>query len=360
MLKTLRLCNFQGHKDSVLNLAPGLNAIVGPSDGGKSSLIRAPYWVAFNRPIGEGMRRDGTKRTEVILEFDDVANPTKRIRTASKNEYRQGGVGELGGIRYEGFGQNVPEEIQKVLRLALINFQMQHDQHFLLANSAGEVARQLNEAADLEVIDRALSSINRKHREIQQQEGVLVKQTQEAEEVIVSFAWLDDTRNTLDHAELVQQDMVELQQNIRTLDSLIVRFFEAQKRTLALEPVLSLEKTLLALQTDHFDWLDLSEDYCNLKAGLDKAKDLQKQLKPMKAVVALESRALILSRKIWEMDKQGASLVEQESVYASWKHWTETVELAEERLTEAEAERDRIMPDVCPLCNQLIPKREQK
>ncbi|MCK9524299.1 MAG: AAA family ATPase, partial [Limnochordia bacterium] len=39
MIEKLTLKNFQSHKHSELEFAPGLNAIIGQSDSGKSALL---------------------------------------------------------------------------------------------------------------------------------------------------------------------------------------------------------------------------------------------------------------------------------------------------------------------------------
>ena len=52
-LKQITLKNFQSHKDSTIQLDRGLNAIIGPSDSGKSAIIRAIKWVLYNEPSGD-------------------------------------------------------------------------------------------------------------------------------------------------------------------------------------------------------------------------------------------------------------------------------------------------------------------
>ena len=47
-LKRVRLENFQSHKNSIIDFDRGLNVIVGPSDSGKSAIIRAIKWALYN------------------------------------------------------------------------------------------------------------------------------------------------------------------------------------------------------------------------------------------------------------------------------------------------------------------------
>ena len=44
---------YQSHTNSTFCLSPGLTVITGPSDAGKTAIIRALRWFAFNEPTGE-------------------------------------------------------------------------------------------------------------------------------------------------------------------------------------------------------------------------------------------------------------------------------------------------------------------
>ena len=52
--KYLHLINFQSHLNTVIELHPGLNILVGESDQGKTAIIRALRWLFYNEPRGTG------------------------------------------------------------------------------------------------------------------------------------------------------------------------------------------------------------------------------------------------------------------------------------------------------------------
>jgi len=63
MIKKLILKNFQIHKKLVLEFDEKITVIKGSNDSGKSSIIRAIYWIFYNQPTGDWMCRidnDGT------------------------------------------------------------------------------------------------------------------------------------------------------------------------------------------------------------------------------------------------------------------------------------------------------------
>ena len=52
MIKRIKIENIQSHKETELELSSGINAIVGSSNNGKSAILRAFYWLVYNRPLG--------------------------------------------------------------------------------------------------------------------------------------------------------------------------------------------------------------------------------------------------------------------------------------------------------------------
>ena len=54
MLIQLVIENFQSHEKTALEFCSGINTIVGSSNSGKSAILRALYWVVYNKPGGFG------------------------------------------------------------------------------------------------------------------------------------------------------------------------------------------------------------------------------------------------------------------------------------------------------------------
>ena len=54
---------YQSHTNSTFRLSPGLTVITGPSDAGKTAIIRALRWFAFNEPTGEAFYTQSVTRT---------------------------------------------------------------------------------------------------------------------------------------------------------------------------------------------------------------------------------------------------------------------------------------------------------
>ena len=110
----LNLSNFQAHESLDLLLDPGVTTIVGPSDVGKSAIMRALKWVACNNPAGTEFIRWGSKRAVVSIETDDGS--VVRTRSASVNKY------ELNGREFVAFGKAVPRRWCLFLGWGMLTF----------------------------------------------------------------------------------------------------------------------------------------------------------------------------------------------------------------------------------------------
>lgn len=152
MIREIELINFQGHEHTVLTLDPGLNVITGPSDNGKSSVIRAVRWVLTNKPQGDSICRHDTTETRVIIRTDN--HVIERFRKGRDNCY------VLDGETFRAMRGGVPAEIITALNISPACLQSQHDIHYLINLSPGEAAKHVNELADLSEIDEAIKKAN--------------------------------------------------------------------------------------------------------------------------------------------------------------------------------------------------------
>ena len=133
MLRSLHIKNFQVHTDLKIEFSPTITSIKGPTDSGKSSVLRALRWVCLNDMAGEAFIREGACSVLALLRIGD--------RKIGRGKGQIGNVYRLDDREFKAFGQgNVPQEIAQVLQLNEINFQGQHDAPFWFAETAGEVS----------------------------------------------------------------------------------------------------------------------------------------------------------------------------------------------------------------------------
>ena len=193
MLKSLTIRNFQRHTQLKVDLDEHITTIVGPTDTGKSSFIRALQWLATNRPSGESFRRHGSKKTGVRVVVDD--HIITRTRSNTLNTY------EMDGEINRAMGTKVPDAVNDVLRLDAVNFQSQHDAPWWFTDTPGQVSSNLNEIVDLSMIDKATSFIASEVRKNAAKIGVVQERIADKTEEV----------NSLQHVTQLDQDLKQLE-----------------------------------------------------------------------------------------------------------------------------------------------------
>lgn len=202
-----------------MEFSTGVNVIVGSSDSGKSSVIRALWWVAENRPAGDEFRSDWADKEPTVVEVQTgEGDCVERFKSKTSNYY------DLNGNPYAGFGQEVPEPVAKALNLADINIQQQHDAPYLLAESPGQVARTLNQIVHLDKIDSTLANIESRKREVGQKIKAGAEQLEGLNQALSGFPDLEaaeefvkdleETERQLRQTEYTRQLLTELQRSI--------------------------------------------------------------------------------------------------------------------------------------------------
>lgn len=179
MIEKVELLNFQAHRKLVIDLAP-ITSIVGPSDVGKSSIIRALYWLAFNRPAGTSYRRHNTSTMSVSVTVDGIK--VKRVRGKS-NRY------VVAGEKLQAFATGVPPQVSNALQLQSTNFQLQHDAPFWFSETSGQVSKELNKIASLEDMDRIMSYLSSKLRQTDAEIRVVENRLQQTRQTAKSLRW---------------------------------------------------------------------------------------------------------------------------------------------------------------------------
>lgn len=167
--KSLHLKNYQAYKDTIINFTQGLNIIIGESDMGKSSILRALRKLVRDIPAGKDFINKNATFTKLsLVVVDDIGQEYTIIRqiTPSKNLYY------LGKQEFGGFGREIPEEIQNILEMFLVelensekidlHFSDQHDTPFMVARgSAGIRSKLLGRIAGLHTLDRGIVIVNK-------------------------------------------------------------------------------------------------------------------------------------------------------------------------------------------------------
>ena len=297
MIRSITLRNFQAHEARTIDL-DRVTCIVGPSDQGKTAVLRALRWLCLNEPRGDAFITHGKDfaRVKATLDTGDVI--TRQLGKKG-NLYR---VND--GEPYKAFGSSVPDEVAKILNVDGNNFQQQLDPPFWLMASPGEVSRSLNRIVDLERIDAVLSKCSGQIRSTKAAIGVCEKRLEQAEADCERLAWVDV-------AYKGKQALIEQGQDIARKRSEM-----ASARTLITE----------ARRVER-----IAADAASSRTEFNKIKDIFDRMTGLANKIEVGRRLITQTR--------------------------EAVALARKIETEVAAERNSLneaVGGVCPLCNKPI------
>lgn len=239
-IKQVEIINFQAHANTVVEFAPSgnLTVVTGNSDSGKTSIIRALRWAFYNAPQGTDFIRVGCTMVQVKVTMDDGWSVT-RLRTPSKNQYI---ITHPSGDEqtYEGFGNNVPVEVQQMLGVAPVdvgdmdlklNIAEQLDGPFLgnsiAASFRAKVLGKLAGTEDVDVANKQLGTdLYRHNRDLESAKSQLETKVAQIEEL----AWVEGLGQKIAQLEVLAQTIKSKQDQLKDLKQLNARHAELSGR----------------------------------------------------------------------------------------------------------------------------------
>jgi DNA repair protein SbcC/Rad50 len=355
MIKDLTIINYQSHLNSRFSFYPGVNAIVGVSDSGKSSVFRSLKLVLQNRPLGLSYHSNFAKKedpTEVYItvQNDKTTKQVGRIRSEDRNEYVVEGFAEP----FVAFGTEVPEEVFKILNISDINCQFQMDSPFLFSETPGAAARYLNKIVNLDKIDITLQNIASKKRqnesEIKFNQGRLV----ELDLGIKAFPDLESIGDKLSKLETLQE---ELEGYIYTKELLSGLVFSIEDTKSKLDKVYKisklypevkrLEQVVIEKQKlEHlYDVIYIHiQDIENVESKITETQTL---VEKYPEVLKLESISEDLDQLQWTRDQLHKDVLDMEKCETKMISINEFIKRESVRLKT-------LIGTICPLCGSAI------
>jgi DNA repair exonuclease SbcCD ATPase subunit len=216
VIKILKIKNFASHRETTLKFSTGITGIIGLSQSGKTSILRAFKWLSKNRPAGFGFHSyfAETKTTDVSIVLNDG---TKIER--DKNTY------EVDGIKFKKFGRSVPDKIVEKLNINELNLQEQLDSPFLITSSSGEIAKIINRITNSEKIDAWIKEITKEINRLNTEERVYTSDLEEYKE----------TLKPLEKLEGVEKDIRKYKKLTQLNNKLSEKYFDLEEIKQAIE-----------------------------------------------------------------------------------------------------------------------------
>jgi len=304
MLKRFTVENFQSHANTVVDLSPGVNVVIGPSDSGKTALVRSLRWLFFNLPVGEEFRSTwgGDSRVEALFSDGKVY----RAKTNSENIYG------LNGEEFKAFGRGVPEPVSEFLNVSRINLLGQYDPPFMIGWTPGERGEFINRIANFEAIDRGIKVANQ----------VLRTERSDIKSLKAELQRTEEDRAGLPDIEGMEEGLEALEEKSRQLQAAVSR---------------------------KVDLADLVAELEKAAKGLDRFSTILSHEAPI--------------TRLLELEKQHEDLValadDLEEVLHGAAQALVDITKYEERTKALEKELLEEFPDVCPLCGGEVDEKER-
>jgi exonuclease SbcC len=340
-LESIELKGFQRHHHLKVEFSPGVTTIIGPSDCGKSAILRALRWTCLNDFAGDDFVRKGEKRAEVVLKIRDgkEVHTIRRAKGSSLNVY------ELDGREFVSFGTKVPDEIASVLRLSEINFQDQHDPPFWFYDTAGEVSRKLNEIVNLELIDRSLAFVAKEVREAQSRCSVFSEVLAKTELELKQVEPLRQRIQDFEKLKKLEEELESLRSKFGTLQQLVLSHQQWKKEAKENTARLQVLEELLEVGEQ---WRELTSKQSRIQSLIHEYQQWKSQYHPVPDFAPLEAcyqELKSLEQKVERLEVLVSSFRQQKKLYLQLKQEAEEAEARFHESTKGQA---------CPFCGQII------
>lgn len=314
-IEKIILVNFQSHVYSELSLSRGVNVIVGPSDSGKTAIMRALRWNMFNDPSGVEFVREGESEVSVTVRFQNHVEVERR-RSRSKNQYilRRPDEEEL---IFEGFGKNVPKEIEEAIGIKKImlddkkslplNFSDQLDGPFLLQETDAYKAQAIGRMVGVDLLDETMRDTLRDKKQISLRRELMEKDLEETEKTLEAFSDLDDQIILRERVEKLLNTVSELKEKTETAKAFAKVLKEIKKDRVLTNDLLSRYAVLDLLQDKLVHLRRNVDHYRNERLLFDLFVQNQQARKETKYQLSLYENVDALDSKLTHLAKLKAT-----------------------------------------------------
>jgi len=342
MINELIINNFQSHKEAKLEFHPGINIIVGPSDNGKTAVLRALNWIINNKPDGDNFRSKwgGETKAELILDSNEKITRIKN----KENIYK------LNDLVFKAFGRSVPKEIQEILNISPINLQYQFDSPFLLSNTSGEVAKYLNRIINLEDIDLSFSKINSRIREENNDLKNNENKLNELKIELKELDWIDKTNLKLIELEKLEKSIKEKELKYNKLSGIVKVIDVIEEGLKQYKDINNIKNKINNLMELFYVTEDERRKINKLSNIIKEINITEKELKQYKNVEFMKKKVDGLINLFYEIEDKKEKINNLKRLISGIDNLEQEIKLVSKSINDKKEKYKMLFPDICPLC----------
>ena len=347
MFIRLHVENFQSWLEGEIEFGK-INFITGESDQGKSAIMRALDMVAYNSLTGTGFINDKQDKNLCIVELTTKNACISRLRSESINSYLI--ETEDSEQEIKGMGQNVPDEVQKILNMGEINIQRQEDSFFLFDKSPGEVGRYLNTITNLDVTDNSITHAKSRTVSLSGDKTHVEKEIEELIEKLESQIWVVEADKMLSEIEQLNTDIENNTNKYNRLSLITDTLIVIEKKRNDLMPIADLKNNLDSIVKLVDSIADNSSRKIKLERLIKQGKSLQSDKSLYSAIERLKVDFNAVERLKIDYNKNSVRYSSIENLVNSIDGFKKESISIQLHLDSIEKEFSTIKPNSCPMC----------
>ena len=336
MIKSVRIKNFQSHKDSFFEFHPNVNIISGSTNNGKSVVIRALNWAIKNKAPSSfcsdwNLDKKGNQIENVEVEVTTEKGNCSRVK-GKKNGY------VLNGSEYNAIGRDIPEQVKEFFNLTDTNIQSQMDSPFLLSLNGPDATKFINKVVKLDCIDTILSKAEKERRSIGSELKVVENDIKHCENEISKLEWVEKAESFQKRIDSFEDQIKEIQEEFDSLDSNILLY--KQKKS----EIVDIDFSLVDEIDKELNELNELEGQYNL---------LSEEINSYKKVEIFDFTNIDnLLNKIETLESgiDETEINELENNLRDFRFYISSIDNLNSEISELEKQ----LPEVCPFCGSKI------
>lgn len=280
--------NFQSHANTTVDFKD-FNGIVGPSDNGKTAIIRAMIWALYNTPSGDSFIKKGENKCQVTILFDDGSSlvKTRTPKTHSYDLYSPGSE----PIHLEAFGTGPVDDVVLFHRMGFVDFLgekqslnvcKQLDSPFFLGESPVTKAIIIGKLGNTEVIDKAIKNNASELREVKSQEKIYKTQLKEVNQELKELKNLDKIEKSIEFAKVKLDKVKILESKTMNIINISEKLKTKMKQISELESLIIPEDEVNEVIKTLDELIKLENKLSNIKSISKKIKENEKRIDSLK------------------------------------------------------------------------------
>ena len=341
-IKSITLHNFEAYLNTKIDLAPNKpTLLIGESSQGKSSVLRALYWVLENRGDSKQFIRHypNVRTAEVTLERQDGLKVT-RFATLSKtgirvvdNGYR---IVEPDGTERETNTEGVTE-VQRLFGLNYlainnkeklpINFLRQEDGWYFIGQSPAGRAQTIGALYSTQYIAGAIKKLERTKRSEDSQKQLLLKQKAQTTAELEKYQNADTNQKLAQKLRHDYQELVTKDEQFNTMRKVGNQWYLANKKMTSLAPIVKLSPKIAEFNQAKSEINQKLNNLKNIEQLSQQYKDAKNKINAQKTLSTIP---------IAKLQSQQHDITIQANQLVQMQNWQQKLLASQQQITNIE------------------------